>query len=86
MTLPRGKLQSEKEHLEDITMIRMHVPDMTCGGCAAAITRALQSADTQAQIQIDLPGHQVSVQSRLGADQVLNALKTAGFTPELQAA
>jgi copper chaperone len=86
LTLPHGKLQSEQDDLKGITMIRMHVPDMTCGGCAAAITRALQAADAQAQVQIDLPSHQVSVQSRLGADQVLGALKMAGFSPALQAA
>ncbi len=67
-------------------MIQIFVPDMTCGGCAAAITRALKSADDAAQIQIDLPAHQVQVSSDLGVERLLATLKAAGFTPSLQPA
>ncbi|WP_236611950.1 cation transporter [Phenylobacterium zucineum] len=39
---------------------------MTCGGCAAAIKRAIARVDPGAAVDVDLKGGQVHVQSRWG--------------------
>lgn len=62
-------------------MLEFHVPDMTCGGCVNAITRALQAVDPQAQIQTDLPSHRVQVQTTASEETVRATLAEAGFSP-----
>lgn len=63
-------------------MITFQVDDMTCGGCARSITRAVQAADAGATVQVDLAAHRVQVQPQaLDAQALEAAIKAAGFTP-----
>lgn len=62
-------------------MLKFTVEDMTCGHCAGTITKAVQAADPRAQVAIELPTHEVKVESGLGADQVAAAIRQAGYTP-----
>ena len=63
-------------------MTEFDVQDMTCGHCAATITRTVKALDPDAKVDIDLPAHRVQVDSgRLSADQVRAALEEAGYTP-----
>lgn len=58
------------------------IPDMTCGHCVAAITRAVQALDPQAQLDIDLASHRVTVQhGRASAAALAAAITEAGYTP-----
>lgn len=59
--------------------MRFHVPDMNCGHCKAAIDTSVKGADGSAQLDFDMENRIVSVESQLSADQVLAALKTAGY-------
>ena len=34
-------------------MHRFYIPNMTCGGCARSVTKALLSVDPQARIETD---------------------------------
>jgi len=64
-------------------MAQYKVNDMTCGGCAASITRAVQRVDPAAKVEIDLPGHVVRVQSDVAdAAKIEATIREAGFTPE----
>ncbi len=63
-------------------MPSFHIPDMTCGGCARAITAAVQEADPAATLSIDLAGHLVAVTSTRPAAVLAQAMRDAGFTPE----
>lgn len=54
------------------------VSGMTCGGCATSITKALQSLNASAEVDVDLDKAQVSV-SGLDAAQVEQAVEDAGF-------
>lgn len=63
-------------------MIRFQVDDMTCGHCAATITKAVKAADAMAQITIDLPTHQVQIESVKPPQQIEVAIREAGFTPQ----
>ncbi len=60
-------------------MIRLNVPDMSCGHCAGVITRALKALDPGAGISFDMPQHVVEVTTGAAPDAVLAALAQAGF-------
>lgn len=59
-----------------------HVDTMTCQGCAAAITRALQAADSSAMIKTFPPIRLVQVQSQLSGSQLLAIFNSAGYPAE----
>ncbi|MDR7335458.1 heavy-metal-associated domain-containing protein [Roseateles asaccharophilus] len=63
-------------------MHQFHLPDMSCGHCVAAITRALQAADAQARVEVDLDSKTARVDSALPRAPLAAALTEAGFTPE----
>ncbi|MBF8754507.1 heavy-metal-associated domain-containing protein [Pseudomonas guariconensis] len=60
-----------------------NVQGMTCGHCVKAVTRAVQAQDAAAQVQVDLPGKQVRVQSQLAAEQILAAIREEGYEAEV---
>lgn len=62
-------------------MTTLHVPDMTCQHCVATITRLIQQADPQAQLQIDLGQHKVAVDGELNSAELIGLLEDAGYTP-----
>lgn len=60
-------------------MLKLNVPDMTCGHCAGVVTKAVQSVDAGARIDIDLKSQTVSVETSADAAMVAQALDTAGY-------
>lgn len=60
-------------------MIRFYIPNMTCGGCANSVTKALLSVDPQAHIQANPPAREVMVDSVLDESAFLTALSEAGY-------
>eukprot|EP01035_Chromulina_nebulosa_P068379 gene68379-93710_t len=52
-----------------------HVPDMTCDGCARAITSAVQATDPAATLKIDLAAHLVAVTSARPAAALAEAMR-----------
>ena len=60
------------------------VPDMSCGGGANAITRAVTSLDPAAKLEVDLPVKIVKVTSTLAPAQFIEAIEAAGFHPSLR--
>ena len=60
-------------------MLKMNVPDMTCGHCAGMVTKAVQSVDAAARIDIDLKSQTVSIETSVDAAKVTQALDTAGY-------
>lgn len=60
-------------------MRHFYLPDMTCGGCARSVTRALQSVDPQARIETDPPAREVRVESMADEAAFLAALTEAGY-------
>ena len=59
------------------------VPDMTCGGCVQAITRAVRAADPAAEIAADVATHLLTIDSAKSPSVLRAAIEAAGFTPEL---
>ena len=62
-------------------MIVFDVQDMTCGHCAATITKAVKAVDPAAEVQIDLGAHQVKVESARPAEAIAGAIREEGYTP-----
>jgi len=63
-------------------MVTFEVNDMTCGHCVSTITKAVKALDPQAQVEVNLAAHRVTVDSA-SADQhsLQEAIAEAGFTP-----
>ena len=54
-------------------MYQLQVENMSCGHCVNAVTKAVQSVDPQAQVQIELEEKSVKV----GTDKALEAIRAA---------
>lgn len=63
-------------------MITFQVDDMSCGHCAAAITRAIHQADRDAKVDVDLDAHKVRIRAvAADAHALAEAIREAGYTP-----
>lgn len=65
-------------------MLRFNIPNMTCGGCAKSVTKALLSVDPQARIETDPPAREVRIDSVVDESAFGEALREAGY-PSKQA-
>ena len=65
-------------------MLQFHVPNMTCGGCAKSVTKALQSVDPRARIETDPSTREVRVETTADGTTLLAVLKEAGYPGELR--
>ena len=62
-------------------MLEFTLPDMSCGHCAATVTKAVKLVDPQAQVDIDLETKRVKIESGEGRDEFAQALTEAGYPP-----
>ena len=62
-------------------MIELTLPDLSCGHCVKTVTAVVQRLDAAAKLQIDLPTHQVRIESALPAAEFERALSEEGYTP-----
>jgi copper chaperone len=60
-------------------MVKLKVENMSCGHCAATVHRAVKSVDPAAEVQVDLAGGTVSINSSAGEAQVSEAIREAGY-------
>ena len=61
-------------------MIRYTIPDMTCDGCVAAVTRAVRQVDASATIAADLAAHTIDIGSVVPPEALRAAIDDAGYT------
>ena len=64
--------------------MEFNIPDMSCGGCANAITRALTDLDAAATLEADVAAKIVKVTSTLAPGQLIEAIEAAGFHPSIR--
>ena len=62
-------------------MLELTLPTMTCGHCVSAVTKAIQQADPQASVEIDLASHRVRVETAEDREMIESALTEAGYAP-----
>lgn len=55
------------------------VQGMSCGGCANAVTRAIQKVDDSVEVAVDLENARVTVTGDIPSDAVKAAVQGAGF-------
>jgi copper chaperone len=60
-------------------MIKLNIPDMSCGHCAGVITSTLKGIDPDAQITIDVAAHSVELKTSQSLELVYQALAAAGY-------
>ena len=60
-------------------MLRFYTPNLTCGGCAKSVAKALLSVDPQARIEADPPTREGRVDSALDESAFLAVLSEAGY-------
>ncbi|MDX1779853.1 MAG: heavy-metal-associated domain-containing protein [Thalassovita sp.] len=59
--------------------MKFNVPDMSCGHCTAAITKAIKALDGNAEVGCDLSSRSVTVKTVLDEKTVGAAIKDAGY-------
>jgi copper chaperone len=60
-------------------MMSFKVSGMSCGHCAAAVTRSIQERDPAAVVEVDLAQGRVAVQSALPQQELARAISDAGY-------
>jgi len=60
-------------------MYEFHVPRLSCGHCVATVTRAIQSADPAARVEVDLAAKSLRVESRADDATLRQALASVGY-------
>ena len=60
-------------------MLELRVEGMTCGHCVQSVTKAVQSIDPAAKVEIDLKAQRVSVDSIAEHAAVTTAIEAAGY-------
>jgi copper chaperone CopZ len=82
LTFPLWQAARCQLPLQEPRMIHFDVPDMSCGHCVAAITRAVQAVDPQARVEVDLAARRVRVDpAQADADALAAAIRDAGYAP-----
>ncbi|GJD51905.1 hypothetical protein OPKNFCMD_4664 [Methylobacterium crusticola] len=69
----------EQSGAGDGRALMMQVEGMTCQGCVAAVTRAIQRLDPAAEVAVDLAHGRVAVTTAAQALDVAQALGKAGY-------
>lgn len=59
--------------------MQLRLENMTCGGCARSVTRAIKDIDPEAEISARPAERLVDITTRLPQEQIEAALKAAGF-------
>jgi copper chaperone len=62
-------------------MLELTLPTMTCGHCVKSVTATVQRVDPAAVLTIDLPTHQVKIDSRQPDAAFRTALSEEGYAP-----
>ena len=65
-----------------LQLMKLRVPDMSCGHCVATIERAIHAEDASARVACDLGTRTVEVEGRIDAPAVLAALAAAGYAAQ----
>ncbi len=63
-------------------MIELNITSMTCGHCAAVVTKTVQQTDPQARVEIDLATKKVRIDGARDRATIEQALAQAGDKPD----
>ena len=57
----------------------LKIENMTCGGCAKSVTKAIQSVDPAAKIETNPAARAVKVETTATPSAILQVLEEAGY-------
>lgn len=60
-------------------MIELDVKEMTCGGCVRAVTKAVNTVDPEAKVEVHLETGRVLIDSQRPSTELIAALQEAGY-------
>lgn len=60
-------------------MYELEVEGMSCGGCASSVTKAIQTLDRDAKVEVDLSGKKLRVDTSANLEAVASAITDAGY-------
>ena len=60
-------------------MMELKIESMSCGGCAASVTKAIKQTDPKADVEVDLATRQVRIATREDRATIVQALSKAGY-------
>jgi copper chaperone len=60
-------------------MMKLKIPDMSCGYCAATIETAARSVDPAAEVDVDLTTKVATIATTAPADRMRSAIRDAGY-------
>ncbi|MFC3325047.1 heavy-metal-associated domain-containing protein [Mesorhizobium cantuariense] len=60
-------------------MLKLKVPDMSCGHCASTIEKAVKSVDPAARVIVDLGASTVAVETKANDATIRDVIKSAGY-------
>lgn len=63
-------------------MLKLKVPDMTCGHCAQTVEKAVKSLDPDAEISVDMAQKIVTVRTAAQERKVSEIVRSAGYENE----
>jgi copper chaperone len=66
-------------------MIRLHIPDMSCGHCTGVITKTVKGLDPNANLEFNMDGRVATIESSQPEATLLAALEAAGYPATLAA-
>lgn len=61
-------------------MIRLSIPEMSCGHCEKTIREAVKEVDENARVTVDLGSRTVDIETARTRDDVSGAIAEAGYT------
>ena len=67
-------------------MLKLKVPDMTCGHCAQTVEKAVKSLDPEARVKVDLAQKTVSIETSAPEERIADVVRSAGYESEKLAA
>ncbi|CUI05691.1 heavy-metal-associated domain-containing protein [Massilia antarctica] len=60
-------------------MIKLSIPDMSCGHCAGVITKTVKELDQDAVIAFDMPARTVELNTTAAQERIVTSLANAGY-------
>ena len=67
-------------------MLKLKVPDMTCGHCAQTVEKAVKNVDPTAEVKVDLTNRTVTVETTAQEERISEVVRSAGYKNETLAA
>ena len=65
-------------------MIKLTVPDMSCGHCVGVITKAIKNVDANAGVNADLASKTVTIETSAAPADLAKAVDAAGYANSIR--